>query len=107
MTMNTMPPEAEVQPAAKSVWYSFPACALSFMLAIGLSGLVLAYPKVFAPDGIQSVNHGLLNLMMLGIAAGFVHGVGFVPRYWLWKWLFGPWAGWPLMIGGFWLILMT
>lgn len=88
-----------------SFWYRWPLCAVSLLLALGLSGLVLAWPKVFAPEGVHSLNHGWLSLMMLGIAAGFVHGVGFIPRYWLWKTLFGPWTGWPLMIGGLLIIL--
>jgi len=80
--------------------YSFPARLFSLLLAISLSLLVLAYPKAFAPDGIHSVRHDLLSLMMLGIAAGFVHGVGFVPQQIGWKILLSPYLGWLLMLSG-------
>ena len=39
--------------------------------------------------------------IMIGISGGFIHGVGFVPRFWLWKWLFSPFVAWPLMIWGY------
>lgn len=80
--------------------YGLPARMLSFLLALGVTGLVIALPNAFAPAGIHSVRHDMLTLMMLGIAAGFVHGVGFIPENIGWKILFGPWLGWPLMIGG-------
>jgi cyd operon protein YbgE len=80
--------------------YSFPARLFSLLLAIGLTVLVLAYPKAFAPEGIHSVRHDLLSLMMLGIAAGFVHGVGFVPQQIGWRILLGPYLGWLLMLSG-------
>lgn len=57
-------------------WYGGAACSISLLCAVLLTGVVLAYPKAFAPEGLGSVNHGLLSLMMWGIAAGFVHGVG-------------------------------
>jgi predicted membrane protein len=42
---------------------------------------------------------------MLGVSAGFVHGVGFVPESKLWRFLFGPWLAWALMSLGLWLFL--
>ena len=30
----------------------------------------------------------------VGISAGFVHGVGFVPQWWGWRWLLGPLPAW-------------
>jgi cyd operon protein YbgE len=74
--------------------------ALSLLLAIVLSGAILAYPKALA-----YTSHGLLSLVMLGLCAGFVHGVGFVPEHKLWRALFGPWVAWLLMGFGLWLLL--
>lgn len=71
----------------------------SFLLACVLSGLILVYPRALAGSG-NEIRHGLLVLMMWGIAAGFVHGVGFVPRAPLWRYLLGPLAGWPIMAAG-------
>lgn len=96
MTTN-MPMRAGTDPVAP--WNRFPARVLSLLLALGLSGLVIAWPRLFAPLG--DVHHGGLALMMLGVSAGFVHGVGFIPRAWPLKVLFGPWTGWTLMLGGF------
>ena len=62
--------------------------------------MILAYPKALA-----HASHGLLSLVMLGVSAGFVHGVGFVPQHRVWRVLFGPWLAWALMGAGLWLLL--
>jgi len=41
-----------------------------------------------------------LMLCMWGIAAGFVHGVGFVPRNLILRIALGPIAAWLLMLLG-------
>jgi predicted membrane protein len=73
---------------------------LSLLLAIAMAGMTLTYPKALA-----HASHGLLSLAMLGVSAGFVHGVGFVPESKLWRFLFGPWLAWALMSLGLWLFL--
>lgn len=72
----------------------------SLVAAIALSGAIFAYPKAVA-----HVNHGLLSLVMLGVCAGFVHGVGFIPRGRVWRIAFSPWLAWMLMGDGLWLLL--
>jgi predicted membrane protein len=72
---------------------------LSLLLAIGIAGMIFTYPKALA-----HVSHGMLSLTMLGVCAGFVHGVGFVFESRLWRILFGPWLAWALMSLGIWLI---
>lgn len=72
---------------------------VSLSLAIALSMLLLVYPRAVA-DSVSEVRHGLLVLMMWGCAAGFVHGVGFVPRFALWRLAFHPVTGWLLMVAG-------
>jgi cyd operon protein YbgE len=48
-------------------------------------------PFVFAkPDG--GVDHGLASLIFWAMSAGLVNGVGFIPRWPLWRWLFSGWA---------------
>ncbi len=71
----------------------------SLAMAIVLSSLLLIYPRVVAVS-IGDVNHGLLTLLLWGISAGFVHGVGFVPRMSIWRVVFHPFIGWPLMAYG-------
>lgn len=73
---------------------------LSLLLAIAMAGMILTYPKALI-----HASHGLLSLVMLGVSAGFVHGVGFVPEHRLWRILFGPWLAWPLLAAGFLLFL--
>jgi len=73
---------------------------LSLLLAMFMAGVILTYPKA-----LEHVSHGLLSLTMLGVCAGFVHGVGFVPEGKLWRALLGPWLAWPLMGLGLWLLL--
>ena len=74
---------------------------VSLLAAMALAGMVLAYPRALA-----EASHGMLSLMMLGICAGFVHGVGFVPEHKLLRIAFGPWLAWPLMGMGLWLLLL-
>ncbi|HKB60381.1 MAG TPA: cyd operon YbgE family protein [Gallionellaceae bacterium] len=73
--------------------------AVSLLLAVATSGLIFTYPQALAHAG-----HGLLSLVMLGVCAGFVHGVGFVPVHRIWRVAFSPWVSWPLMGVGLWLV---
>lgn len=70
---------------------------VSFLLASGLSVALLAMPHLVASD-MRELDHGPLSLGLLGISAGFVHGVGYVPLMAIWRWLFSPYLAWPLMI---------
>lgn len=72
----------------------------SLLLASSLSALLLTYPRAVATS-LSEVNHTLLFLVMWGIATGFIHGVGFVPRMIIWRIVFNPFIGWPLMATGF------
>ncbi|MHA3090938.1 cyd operon YbgE family protein [Acinetobacter brisouii] len=77
---------------------------VSFMLALPLAGILLVYPSLML-DANGHYNHSVLMLVMLGISGGFIYGVGFIPRWWLWKWLFSPLVAWPLMAVGYYLWL--
>jgi len=72
---------------------------LSITAALLLSGIVLFYPRLIAEQS-HEVSHGALSLLMWGVAAGFVHGIGFVPRATLWRLVFHPFTGWILMTLG-------
>jgi predicted membrane protein len=63
--------------------------ALSAALLIMLGGTV--YPPLMA-DAAGRADHGLATALFMAMAAGFVRGVGFVPRFWLWRGLFSAWA---------------
>lgn len=63
--------------------------SLAVALAIMLVGSV--YPLLFAgADG--RADHGLAMALFWAMSAGLVRGVGFVPRGWLWRWLFSGWS---------------
>ncbi len=99
--MTTSGPLQSVRVVRSSVenrlLYSGPARVLSLLLASGLSLWVLLFPSAVAQSPAQ-VRHGLLALAMWGIAAGFVHGVGYVPQHAVWRVLLGPLVALPLML---------
>lgn len=58
-------------------------------LAIMLVGSV--YPLLFT-DAQGKADHTLAMALFWAMSAGLVRGVGFVPRWALWRWLFSGWA---------------
>lgn len=58
-------------------------------LSVGVLIMLLGslYPPLMA-DANGHADHGLATALFWAMSAGFVHGVGFVPRAWLWRWLF-------------------
>jgi len=83
--------------ASESALYGGLARGVSLAVALAISLAVLAWPTlVMTADG--GVDHGWLTLLMWGMAAGFVHGVGFVPRNRLLRVVLGPLAAWGLSL---------
>ena len=62
-------------------------------LAVGLVVMVAGtlYPLVMA-NAEGHADHALAMLLFWAMSAGFVRGVGFVPRAVVWRWLFSGWA---------------
>ncbi len=60
--------------------------SLAVALFIMVGGTV--YPPVMA-DASGRADHGLALALFWAMSAGFVHGVGFVPRHRVWRWLWG------------------
>lgn len=78
--------------------------SLSLASAASLALAVTAYPRGLMHEGI-ALDHGLLSLLMWGMSAGFVHGVGFDPsNHWL-RVLLGPVIAWPILLLGWTLFL--
>ncbi|MBM3468873.1 MAG: hypothetical protein FJX71_05525 [Alphaproteobacteria bacterium] len=75
---------------------------ISLALAISLSSTLLFGAPLFT-DKIQGSGRGILMLGLLGIAGGFIHGVGFVPRRLIFKIIFNPWISRILMLSIFFL----
>ena len=62
-------------------------------LAVGLVIMVAGtlYPPLMA-DAAGQADHALAMALFWAMSAGFVRGVGFVPRLWVWRWLFSGWT---------------
>ncbi|WP_180117332.1 cyd operon YbgE family protein [Acinetobacter sp. YH12096] len=76
------------------------AMVISCLLAFPLAAVLLVHPAAMLDDN-GGYNHRALMFIMIGISGGFVHGVGFTPHHWFWKWLFSPFLAWPLMLWGY------
>ena len=72
---------------------------LSLTLAAALALAVIVYPRGLIHQG-AAPDHGRLTLLMLGMSAGFVYGVGFVPdNRWV-RMLLGPYVALPILLAG-------
>ncbi|PRD65859.1 cyd operon YbgE family protein [Malikia granosa] len=63
----------------------------SLLVAIVLM-LVGSIAPVYLADAQGHAHHGLAMLAFWAMSAGFVRGVGFIPRAKPWRWLFSGWA---------------
>lgn len=72
--------------------YTTLARAGSLILASLLAMLITFYPPALA-----QLSHGMLTLLIWGVCAGFVHGVGFDPEAGFWRFVLGPVVAWSLM----------
>jgi len=71
--------------------------AVSLLLSLGASGILMLAPFMVARN-LTSMVHVTLMVLMLGISATFVHGVGFVPRARLVGAIVSPRVCWPVII---------
>lgn len=81
--MNTV--SAKVPPAPARVHLP------SLLAALAIMGVGSVYPLLFA-DAAGKADHGLAMALFWAMSAGLVRGVGFVPRFTLWRWGFSGWA---------------
>ena len=63
--------------------------SLAAALLIMIAGTL--YPPLMA-DAAGKADHGLAMALFWAMSAGFVRGVGFVPRLWVWRALFSGWS---------------
>ena len=73
---------------------------VSLLAALTLMLLVTLLPRGLTVDDGSPLGHGVLALIMWGMSAGFVHGVGFVPRNRILRVLLGPVVAWLGMAVG-------
>ena len=89
MTPASAPPAAPLSAAAVPTTSRVHLPSLLAALAIMLVGSV--YPLLFA-DASGKADHSLAMALFWAMSAGLVRGVGFVPRFGVWRWLFSGWA---------------
>lgn len=70
---------------------------ISILLALMITGVLLIFPGRIASN-LDQLNEGYVMLLMLGLSSAFIHGVGFDPRFWLWKILFSPYLSWVILL---------
>jgi predicted membrane protein len=63
--------------------------SLAAALVIMVAGTL--YPPLMA-DAAGKADHTLAMALFWAMSAGFVRGVGFVPRRWVWRALFSGWS---------------
>jgi predicted membrane protein len=73
------------------------ARGVSLVSALVLMILVTLLPRGLTTADGNTISHGVLTLIMWGLSAGFVHGVGFVPHNRVLRVLLGPLAAWLWM----------
>jgi predicted membrane protein len=78
-------PTVPAGPAAPRIQWPSLAAALVIMVAGTL------YPPLMA-DAAGKADHNLAMALFWAMSAGFVRGVGFVPRLWVWRALFSGWS---------------
>jgi predicted membrane protein len=76
------------------------ARGVSLLAALSLMLLVTLLPRGLTTEDGSPINHGVLALIMWGLSAGFVHGVGFIPRNPILRVLLGPLVAWLGMAVG-------
>ncbi|WP_028025172.1 cyd operon YbgE family protein [Enterovibrio calviensis] len=69
----------------------------SLVLAVTCAGLVIWDPQSFA-DKIGGFNLSNSPALIWATCTGFIHGMGFKPRFWLWQLVFFPPFAWIVMI---------
>lgn len=59
----------------------------SLAVGLGLMVVISVYPPLLTRASGEA-DHTLAMLLMWAMSSGLVTGVGFVPRWWGWRWLF-------------------
>lgn len=78
----------------------------SLLAGVVLMAVLTVYPPLLTTaDG--KADHTLASVLLFAMCAGLVRGVGFVPRWWGWRWLFSGWACLAALAWAAWQVLPT
>jgi cyd operon protein YbgE len=80
--------------AVKTLFDSAGSRALSLVSALALMLLITLLPRGLTTHDGSAISHGLLSLIMWGMSAGFVYGIGFIPQNRVLRVLLGPLVAW-------------
>ncbi|MBT9539421.1 cyd operon YbgE family protein [Thiobacillus sp.] len=78
----------------KTLFDSAGSRTLSLLMALALMLLITLLPRGLTTHDGSAISHGLLTLIMWGMSAGFVHGIGFIPQNRVLRVLLGPLVAW-------------
>lgn len=78
-------------------WH-WPCFLLAMLIMVGGT----LYPPFFA-DAHGKADHTLAYFVFWAMAAGFVRGVGYIPKFGLWRVLFSSWAAFGAFAVAIWL----
>ena len=81
---------ASEQPTAEQV-APVPVHLPTLFVGIAIMMIGTAFPFVMS-DATGRADHGIAMALLWAMAAGFVRGVGFIPRHRVWRVLFSGWA---------------
>jgi predicted membrane protein len=90
---------AAASPAPARFW----ARLVSILAALAVSAVLLLYPYALGTEMTPRV-HAALPLLLIGVCAAFVHGLGFRPDSRTLRVVFGPAVAWPLIAAGTFLL---
>ena len=80
------------------------ARVVSLTAALAVSAVLMLYPYALGTRMTPLV-HSALPLLLFGVSAAFVHGVGFKPESRILRAVFSPIAAWPLIAAGIGLLV--
>jgi len=75
---------------------------LSLMVALVIMIGGSVYPFMFAGQQ-GGVDHAFASAVFWAMSAGLVNGVGFTPKFVLWRWFFSGWACLGALVLAAWL----
>jgi predicted membrane protein len=82
--MSAVPGSAATPAPTRIQW---PSLMVALLIMVGGT----LYPPLMA-DAAGKADHNLAMALFWAMSAGFVRGVGFVPRAWIWRAAFSGWA---------------
>jgi predicted membrane protein len=75
------------------------ARGLTLLAGSAIALTLFVYPLALGPQ-MGPREHTALPILLMGVSAAFVHGLGFEPETRLARWILGPVAAWIFIVSG-------